>query len=478
MGKRVIRVSVAFVAVVALGVSSLSAQAGKWAAPPAKWVSDLQGRDRKGTYNTINAVSDGGRYVVFQSFVYDRPTRLFLMNVGTGNFRQLDRSFDGKRRSYKGGSWRAYSASPNISPDGRYVAFESNFDNLVRDDVHEGGDVFLYDRLQRRLRLVSRGPEGGQANGRSSQPEVTPDGRFVVFTSRATNLADADPTRDSDVYLRDLETKEVTLVSVGDEGKGDGASFDPGISHAGDRISFLSHATNLVEGDTNDAVDAFVRDLTTGETTRVSVDSEGGQLEPFVYSESASVYRDGAEELDISGNGEVVVFSSHANGLVPDDDNDNVDIFVHGIGAAETARVSVRSDGGDAYRPEDKECGNNGQCFGFIQSWGPSISADGRRVYFLSAAPLLTDEDDDSRYNRSEENAFVHDRQTDETTIVSRTPNGAAAESSNWYPGSISADGLWVTYANDSRRIDGPAGDEDPNSDVFLQQLPVVPPAP
>lgn len=124
--------------------------------------------------------------------------------------------------------------------------------------------------------------------------------------------------------------------------------------------------------------------------------------------ESASTFRDGGEELDISSNGEVVVFSSHANALVPDDSNDNVDIFVHEIDSGRTARVSVRSDGGDAYRPGDKECGNNRECFTFIQSRDPSISGDGRFVYFLSASPLISDEDSDGPTG-PEEDVFVHD---------------------------------------------------------------------
>jgi hypothetical protein len=109
-----------------------------------------------------------------------------------------------------------------------------------------------------------------------------------------------------------------------------------------------------------------VHDNGTGLTIRVSVSSNGDQLEPFVYSESATTYLDGVDHVDISGNGRVVVFESHANGLVDEDYNNNVDIFAHEIESGLTQRVSVATGGGDADRPEDRECGTNGQCFTFI----------------------------------------------------------------------------------------------------------------
>jgi hypothetical protein len=411
--------------------------------------------------------------VVFVSYVRDDPGRLFLADTARDTIVRIDRSFKGGRPTSEGvGRYNvAFSGGyPEITPDGRYVVFASAFSDLVPNDRNRTTDVFVYDRVERKTRLVGRSGTGVQADGASSQPTISADGHYVAFTSRATNLSDGDGAPGADVYVRDRVAATTTLVSVGVGGKGNRASGLPGISDDGKRISFLSHATDLVEDDTNDAMDAFVRDVASGSTVSVSVTSEGEQMEPFVYMESASTFRDGAGELDISSNGEVVVFSSHANGLVPDDSNDNVDIFVHEIDSGRTERVSVRSDGGDAYRPEDKECGNNGECFTFIQSHDPSISGDGRFVYFLSASPLISDEDSDGPMG-PEEDVLVHDRISGDTLIVSRNRAGSPVRAWNFYPGTIAASGRWISFSADSRGIDGPGGDRDASSDVYLQEL-------
>jgi Tol biopolymer transport system component len=465
------------VALVAVSCSHSGPRAStpEWDAPRARWVSDLGRHDRPYTYNTISAVSDSGRHVVFVSHVKDFPSRLFLAETKRGTIRRIDRSYKGGRPTSEGiGRYNTAleGGYPEITPEGRYVVFASPYSDLVRRDGNRATDVFVYDRVERRTRLVSRSSDGTQANGSSTDPTITADGRYVAFTSRATNLAPEDTTRSGDVYVRDMQKGTTTLVSVGLRGKGNRASGLPGISDDGSRISFLSRATNLVEGDTNAALDAFVRDVAESTTVRVSVTSEGEQLQSFVYAESASTYREGAGALDISGNGKVVVFASHVNGLVPEDSNDNVDIFVHEIDSGVTERVSVRSDGGDAYGPEDRECGNNGECFTFIESREPAISGDGRLVYFLSASPRISDEDAGGS-SGPEEDVFVHDGISGDTVLVSRNPDGSPVRAWNFYPGSISANGTWITYSADSGKVDGPGGgDHDASSDVFLQELP------
>ena len=424
--------------------------------------------------NTVSAVSEGGKFVVFYA-AGDYKSHLWLANTETGGLRRLTKSHNG-RPLVKEGPKYIYSpfsgGSPEITPEGRYVAFSSTYSNLVPGDRNKASDIFVYDRVKRRMALVSRNSDGGKGNNQSWAPSISADGRYVAFESKASNLTPNNADGVADVYVKDRLTKTTTLVSTGPEGKGNKGSGLPGISDDGNRVSFLSKATNLVENDTNNAIDAFVRDIALGTTTRVSVTSNGGQMKPFVYDESGGTYRDGAEEPDISGDGEVVVFSSHADNLIPEDDNANVDIFVHEIDTGATERVSEPTGGGDAYREKDKSCGNNGQCFGFIQSREPSITYDGRFVYFISAAPLMTDEDRDETNFRSEEDAFVHDRLKDETVLVSRMPDGSVARVSNFYSGTIAPTGGWVTYGADRQALDGPGGDQDPNSDVFLQKLP------
>jgi hypothetical protein len=283
---------------------------------------------------------------------------------------------------------------------------------------------------------------------------------------------DEDPQ--ADVFVKNLHSGAVTLVSgaLGSSSKSPrGESGFPSISADGSRVAFLSDAADLVAGDTNRAVDAFVHDLRSNETTRISVDGDGGELEPIVYSEEATVYRDGVDEARISGNGRVVAFSSHANELVPEDDNNVPDIFVHEIDTGVTERVSVSTGGGDGYRPEDRACGIEGQCFWHIASQVPSISHDGRFVAFHSGAPLLYPGDKDARYG-GDDDLFVHDRVTTTTLLVNRLPNGTPSRAPNLSAGSISSNGRWLTYTSDGRIA---AADDDANGDVFLQRLPRAP---
>ena len=111
-----------------------------------------------------------------------------------------------------------------------------------------------------------------------SYPSISADGRFVTFSSEASNLVPGDTNNSGDIFVRDLSTNTTTRVSVDSAGnQGNRESFDVSISGNGRFVAFQSSATNLVPGDTNNSADIFVRDLSTNTTTRVSVDSAGNQ---------------------------------------------------------------------------------------------------------------------------------------------------------------------------------------------------------
>lgn len=453
--------------------ASVPAVDESWDAPPARWVSDLGQFEQRNTYNTISSVSDGGRWVVFASHVRDRPSRLFLVDTKRDHVRQIDDSFDGTTRTSEG--MDRYNTSfagqdPQITPDGRFVVFTSPFSNLVRADDNRAVDVFVYDRVARKTRVVSRSSGGAQSNGDSGHPSISPSGRFVVFDSRATNFSPDDKDRKSDVYLTDLREGTTELVSVGPSGKGDDSSIGPDVSDDGDRVSFVSSASNLVDNDANGTSDVFVRVRGNAATIRASVTSKGDEFEAFEMCESATCNRAGAGQSQISGNGEVVVFTTPANGLVPEDRNYNADIFAHELDSGVTERVSVRDDGRDPYGPGDEDCGKDPVCASNILSHSPSLSRDGGLVYFISEAPQITDEDDDEAY--SGEEVYVRDRARGSTLVVSRYRDDSILHSTNWYTGEISADGRWLTYSCNSMKLDGPRGDQDPGPDVFLQRLP------
>ena len=208
-------------------------------------------------------------------------------------------------------------------------------------------------------------------------------------------LVAADTDDDEDVYLRDRQTSETTLVSVNSAGvKGNSNSWLGTISADGRYIAFLSEATNLVTGDTNGRIDVFVRDRQTGQTSRVSVSSTGTQADDSTHG-----------MLSVSGR--FVVLSSGATSLATGDTNGFGDVFVHDRQTGQTTRVSVSSTG---------EQGNG-------DSEGSTISADGRFVAFRSAATNLVPGDTNGFIDD-----FVHDCQTGQTVRGERGVRRHAGE--------------------------------------------------
>jgi Tol biopolymer transport system component len=154
-----------------------------------------------------------------------------------------------------------FGITPSISAGGRFVAFESDATSLVKHDKNGQPDVFVRDLRQHTTRLVSVSSSGHQGNNASFliDPAITPDGRFVAFTSFATNLV-AGGTSGEQVFLRDMKAGKTALISQNSSGhQGNGGSFDGSITSDGSLVAFTSLATNLVRGDTNGFADVFVR---------------------------------------------------------------------------------------------------------------------------------------------------------------------------------------------------------------------------
>ena len=236
-----------------------------------------------------------------------------------------------------------HSSTPKISPSGRYVAFDSRASNLVPGDTNDGYDVFVLDRQEGRTERVSVSSSGFQGNGWSYFPRISADGRFVAFLSRASNLVQGDTNGNTDIFVHDRQTGETTRVSEASNGsQANGSSYGCLVSADGRFVAFSSGASNLVPGDTNNLDDAFVHDRQTGETNRVSVSSAG---EETVRSPPSST---SSNVTSISADGRFVAFNSFASNLVPEDTNDRGDVFVHNHQTGETTRVSVSSQGEEA----------------------------------------------------------------------------------------------------------------------------------
>ena len=272
-------------------------------------------------------------------------------------------SVDSAGNQGTGGSFaRIGSYAASISGNGRFVAFVSDFTSFTGDGI---GDVFVHDRSTGTTTDVTVATDGMPGSvGYSYRLAISGDGRYVAYDSSSVNLVSDDTNGARDVIVRDLVTSSTTRISLDAAGtQGDGDSFLSSISADGRYVAFVSSAANLVTGDTNGGSDVFVKDRTTGATTRVSVDWAGNQASAGLSDFAAP----------ISEDGRYVAFTSSASTLVAGDTNGKSDVFVHDLTSHATTRVSVDSAGNQA---------NNG-------SLGEGISGDGRYVAYSSDASNL-----------------------------------------------------------------------------------------
>lgn len=252
--------------------------------------------------------------------------------------------------------------TPSISADGRWVAFASSADNLVPDDTNDLPDIFVRDRTSGVTERVSVTDAGLQANGASSAPVISADGRWVAFTSYASNLSLGDLnalTGGADVFLHDVVTGHTVRVSAAALGlSANGESDFPTISADGRYVGFDSTATNLVPGDSNGAGDVFVWDRSTQQIVRASVAADGAQADA------------GSGLSTISADGSRIAFLSAADNLVGDDSNGYKDAFVKDLRTGAVTRVDVASNGkqaqGDA---QDVSLSPNGRVAAFTTAW-------------------------------------------------------------------------------------------------------------
>jgi hypothetical protein len=309
------------------------------------------------------AISGDGRYVVFDSNATNLQAissggifQVYRKDMQTGTIEMISRA----RFTAAGND---VSRLPAISADGNYVVFQSLATNL--DGGANGiSDIFLFDVQSASIERVSVDTTGGIANGDSVTPDVSDDGRYVVFQSLARNLGSCT-TGQGDIFVRDRQASVTTCVSVDSTGANANApSSDPVISGDGSTAVFTSTATNLVAQNTGGIANIFARDFTASipATTLVSI------------SQSGTVSDSACNLGSVSSNGHYVSFVSSATNLVAGDGNGVDDIFVRDtLIPNATFRVSVTAAGAEA---------NN-------DSGGARISDNGRYVSFSSTATNL-----------------------------------------------------------------------------------------
>lgn len=203
------------------------------------------------------------------------------------------------------------------------MAFLSDASNLVAGDTNNASDAFVYDRQAQQTTRVSVRSNGAQGNGDSIIPNISADGRYVVFSSTASNLVVGDTNATDDVFVHDRVTKRTTRVSLGSNGtQGNGHSSGYDLSADGRYVAFYSVASNLVTGDTNNSYDAFVHDRLTKQTTRVNMSTDGVQGD-FIGN---NIYW--ATYPALSADGRYVAFNSFDSNMVAGDTNGSEDFFI------------------------------------------------------------------------------------------------------------------------------------------------------
>ncbi len=322
------------------------------------------------------SISADGRYIAFQSDTTDLTATDDTATDNTtpassvsGIFVYDDQSTETLERidqGIDGSKANGDASNAKISGDGRYVAFSSKASNLIASDAAIADnlkqDIFVYDRINKTTELLSVSGDGTQGNGNSDQAAISNDGRYVAFISTASNLVEGDTNGKSDIFVYDRRTKRIERVSVSSTGEqGNGFANAPSISADGRFISYSSTADNLVEGDTNRAGDVFMYDRNTETTERISVSSTGEQANGFSFNHG------------LSANGQYISYSSTASNLVANDLNNDRDVFVYDRIAGLTERVSVGA----------QEANSDGS------SRESVLSADGQFVAFQSTADNL-----------------------------------------------------------------------------------------
>lgn len=334
------------------------------------------------------------------------------------------------------------SLNPSISADGRFVAFQSAATNLIPGGSKAVWNIYVRDRRSATTELASVSAAGAAGNGPSTQPSISAEGRFVAFSSYASNLVDGDRNGQWDVFVRDRTARATELISVSSTGEqANHRSETPSpesISADGRYVVFQSDSTNLVPGQTEVRWRIYLRDRLKHTTELISVSSG---KEPANRN---------CRFPSLSADGRFISFQSNATNLTAAKAAYNwefYNVFVHDRETGQTELVSVSPAGA----PGDHD------------STSASLSADGRYVAFLSTAVnLIKGEEgrapDLLRATLGGENpatrsvptvrkpdVFVRDRQTGVTRTVSVSNAGERANHRTFTP-FISADGRFVVF--------------------------------
>ena len=286
--------------------------------------TDINGNPEGVAVFSRPSISDDGRFVVYHAADGDLVTGdnnghedVFLTDTVTGSTTRISIGHDGSQ-----GDGRSFLAS--ISADGNFITYVSGATNILPNGT-SAWDVYVYDRNLGTTSLITIGYDGTNANSSSahfsgsnqSAPAISADGRFIAFSSYASNLVPNDTNGLIDVFLYDQQTGSTSLASISNSGaQPNNESFWADVSDDGRYVVFNSSANNLYPGDTIARFEVFVRDM------------QEEDLQPLLLN--SSTFTQGLNTVSrpaISGDGRYVVFRSGAFGVMPNDTNNTEDIY-------------------------------------------------------------------------------------------------------------------------------------------------------
>jgi hypothetical protein len=379
--------------------------------------------------NSPGALSTDGRFMVFISdattLTGDADTNgtfdAYVRDLSTGVTSLVTINASGTAASDAGVSQTSPAV---ISGNGRFVTFSSTSTNLVSPAPTAHMHVYRRDLQTNTTVLVSTDSSGIAGNADSDAPVISDDGRYIAFTSLATNLtAIADANGGNDIFLHDCQANTTQLVSVKAAGTaaGNGASTLPVINSDGHFVAFASNASDLVAGDANASSDVFRRDMqTNGLSSTVIVSGLTG---------SSTAGNGASSNPQINSTGQFVTFESASTNLIAGDVNGLRDIFRRDCSTNSTVCVSAIN-------------GSATPGAGFADSGPAPMSADGRYVVFTSSKTNLISND-----TNNSNDVFRRDCNTNTTIIISALNNtGTVSQTGNSKNGQMSSDGRFVAF--------------------------------
>jgi Tol biopolymer transport system component len=425
-------------------VRDLQNQKTMWASAEAQNFRLLITTNAEAELRSYNAkITADGRFVFFKTTVparFGTNALLFRVEVETGQTLLISTNAVGRYDPVEDFS------GPVITPDGRWVAFESQHETTLHTVIS------LWNSETKEIELATPNRDGlPSPTGNCDTPVLSSNGRLLVFLSDATDLVTNQVDgAEFQIYQRDLLQKLTTLVSGNPFGApGALESGFPAVNSDGTEVAFQSASSDLVSGDRNNRFDVFVRDVASGAIRLISGAMPNAAVIPaFGFSATKA--------SSLSANGLFVVFSSLAENLVEHDTNGLADIFVHDLEERKTALVSVRADG---------QASGNGASHTFVQT------PDGRFVAFYSTAEDLVPGDT----NRVED-LFVRDLVTGVTRAASINKDGVpVGVNADTIPGGnqalpgLSDDGRFVVFQSSSKDL--AANDSNLVSDIFVHDF-------